>query len=254
MEAMMDDLSGNKKKKKGEFNIVSAAAVVILICICFILDVKIGIGAIVGALAGYFCWTMLGDGSGQEKEEYKAAFLDTEVLQQNFSIPKNMPVPYAVLDMRGHILMYNEPFAKVFSEMEKADAVVEHLKKNGTGKKHLVEVDGRFYEAALNQCDVVAENGAVGMVLNMTMLDVTKEQELAKKLDNSETVVGMLFLDNYEEVVDTLPEDRQPLLSAVVDRKLTQFATDTNGVMRKLEKDRHDELREQSMISHVISA
>ena len=150
-----------------------------------------------------------------------------------------MPVPYAVLDIRGHILMYNEPFAKVFPEMEKADAVVEHLKKNGTGKAHLVEVDGRFYEATLNQCDVVAENGAVGMVLNMTMLDVTKEQELAKKLDNSETVVGMLFLDNYEEVVDMLPEDRQPLLSAVVDRKLTQFATDTNGVMRKLEKDRY---------------
>ncbi|MBQ9091179.1 MAG: DHH family phosphoesterase [Anaerotignum sp.] len=171
--------------------------------------------------------------------ESKSAFLDTAVLQQNFSIPKNMPVPYAVLDIRGHILMYNEPFAKVFPEMEKADAVVEHLKKNGTGKAHLVEVDGRFYEATLNQCDVVAENGAVGMVLNMTMLDVTKEQELAKKLDNSETVVGMLFLDNYEEVVDMLPEDRQPLLSAVVDRKLTQFATDTNGVMRKLEKDRY---------------
>lgn len=235
----MDDLSGNKKKKKGEFNIISAASVVILVCICFILDVKVGIGAIIGALAGYFCWTMLGETAGQEKVESKSAFLDTAVLQQNFSIPKNMPVPYAVLDIRGHILMYNEPFAKVFPEMEKADAVVEHLKKNGTGKAHLVEVDGRFYEATLNQCDVVAENGAVGMVLNMTMLDVTKEQELAKKLDNSETVVGMLFLDNYEEVVDMLPEDRQPLLSAVVDRKLTQFATDTNGVMRKLEKDRY---------------
>ncbi|WP_458406621.1 DHH family phosphoesterase [Anaerotignum sp.] len=235
----MDDLSGNKKKKK-EPGIVGIAAVVLLVCICFILDVKIGIGAVIGALAGFFCWTMLGDSSGQEKGgENKAAFLDTEVLQQNFSIPKNLPVPYAVLDIRGHILMYNEPFAKVFSEMEKADAVVEQLRKCGTGKQHLVEVDGRFYVAALNQCDVVAENGAVGMVLNMTMLDVTKEQELAKRLDNSETVVGMLFLDNYEEVVDTLPEDRQPLLSAVVDRKLTQFATDTNGVMRKLEKDRY---------------
>ena len=235
----MDDLSGNKKKKKGEPTIVGVAAVVLLVCICFILDVQIGIGAIAGAAVGYFAWSMLGDSSAENKQENERAFLDTEVLRQNFSIPKNMPVPYAVLDIRGHILMYNEPFAKVFSEVEKADAVVEHLKKNGTGKAHLVEVEGRFYEAMLNQCDVVAENGAVGMVMNMTMQDVTKEQELAKKLDNSETVIGMLFLDNFEEVVDTLPEDRQPLLSAVVDRKLTQFATDTNGVMRKLEKDRY---------------
>ena len=235
----MDDLSGNKKKKKGEPTIVGVAAVVLLVCICFILDMQIGIGAIAGAAVGYFAWSMLGDSSAENKQENERAFLDTEVLRQNFSIPKNMPVPYAVLDIRGHILMYNEPFAKVFSEVEKADAVVEHLKKNGTGKAHLVEVEGRFYEAMLNQCDVVAENGAVGMVMNMTMQDVTKEQELAKKLDNSETVIGMLFLDNFEEVVDTLPEDRQPLLSAVVDRKLTQFATDTNGVMRKLEKDRY---------------
>ena len=236
----MDDLSGNKPKKKGENSIVGLAVLVLLICIGFFVDAMIGIGAVLGAAAGYFALRTLKDnGANTKQNENKAVFLDTEVLQQNFSIPKNMPIPYAVLDIRGHILMYNEPFAKAFSDMEKADAVVEQLKKAGTGKTQLVEVDGRYYEAVLNQCDVVAENGAVGMVMNMTMLDVTGEKELEKKLDNSEIVIGMLFLDNYEEVVDTLPEDRQPLLSAVVDRKLTQFATDANGVMRKLEKDRY---------------
>ena len=189
----MDDLNV-KKKKKGEVGPAGIAAVVLLICICFILDVKVGIGAIIGAVAGYFVWNMLRENTAEGKQESGRAFLDTEVLRENFSIPKNMPIPYAVLDIRGHILMYNEPFAKVFSEMEQADAVVEQLKKCGTGKTQLVEVEGKFYEAALNQCDVVAENGAVGMVMNMTLLDVTKEQELAKKLDDSEIVIGMLFL------------------------------------------------------------
>ena len=234
----MDDLSENKKKK-GEVGI-GGAAVVLLICVCFILDVKIGIGAVVGAAAGYFCWTMLKDsGTSDGAEPDTAAFLDTAVLQRNFSIPKNMPIPYAVLDIRGHLLMYNEPFAAVFPEGGQADAVIELLKKNGTGKPLVVEVGGKYFRAMLNQCNVEAENGAVGMVLNMTMLDVTREKALTEKLDNSETVIGMLFLDNYEEVLDTLAEDRQPLLSAVVDRKLTQFATDANGVMRKLEKDRY---------------
>jgi len=233
----MDDLNGNKKKK-GEGGIIGIVAVVLIVCI--FIDIKIGLGAGLGAAAGYFTRMRLKEGSSHtKKDENKAVFLDTEVLRENFSIPKNMPVPYAVLDMRGHILMVNEAFSAVFPETEEADAVVEQLKKNGTGKKHLVQVKGRFYEAEMNQCDVVAENGALGMVLNMTLLDVTEKKELETKLDNSETVIGMLFLDNYEEVVDTLPEDRQPLLSAVVDRKLTQFATDANGVMRKLEKDRY---------------
>ena len=86
----MDDLSGNKKKKKGEVSMVGAAAVVLAVCICFIVDVKVGIGAILGAAVGFFCWRLLGDNSGQEKKgETTAAFLDTEVLRQNFSIPKN---------------------------------------------------------------------------------------------------------------------------------------------------------------------
>ena len=233
----MDDLSGNKKKK-GEGSVIGIVAIVLIVCI--FIDVRLGIGAGLGAVAGYFTRMRLRDSSSYAKrDENKAVFLDTEVLRENFSIPKNMPVPYAVLDIRGHILMYNEFFVKVFPEMEQANAVVEQLKKGGTGKSQLVEVNGRFYEAVLNQCDVVAENGAVGMVMNMTMLDLTKEKELETKLEHSETVIGMLFLDNYEEVVDTLPEDRQPLLSAVVDRKLTQFAADHNGVMRKLEKDRY---------------
>ena len=111
----MDDLSGNNKKKKGENGIVALAAVLLIVCI--FIDIKIGIGALIGAAAGYFTKKMLKDSNAQaKKDENKAVFLDREVLQQNFSIPKNMPLPYAVLDMRGHILMYNEPFADVFPE------------------------------------------------------------------------------------------------------------------------------------------
>ncbi|MGM9917062.1 DHH family phosphoesterase [Anaerotignum sp.] len=239
----MDDRSEkrNDKKKKGESNMVGAAAVVLCICVCFIIDTRLGIGAIAGAVAGFFAWSLLGDsGSGnEENEEGRATFLDTAVLQRNFPMPQHMPIPYAVLDIRGHILMVNETFAKEFPDIKKVVPVVEQLKKAGTGKHSRVEVEGKCYDAMLNQCEVVEENGAVGAVLNLTMVDVSRQHALERQLDSSETVIGLLFLDNYEDVVDSLAEDRQPLLSAVVDRKLTQFATDANGVMKKLEKDRY---------------
>ena len=233
----MDEKNRNQKKRRG--SPVGTALVIIVICVGFILDVRMGVGAIAGALAGFFVWSLLGEAHGERQEGAGAAFVDTAVLKENFSIPKNLPIPYAVLDMRGHILMYNEKFAEEFPDAEKAEAVVEQMKKHGTGKTVTVSVGEKCFDAELNPCDVVEENGAVGMVLTLTMVDVSERCALEEKLDSSEIVIGMLFLDNYEEVVDTLPEDRQPLLSAVVDRKLTQFATDTNGVMRKLEKDRY---------------
>ena len=226
------------KKKRGE-SPVGLAAIVLTVCVCFIIDTKLAIGSFIGAAVGYFCWSLLGDGGSSEQESGGASFVDT-VLKENFSIPKNLPIPYAVLDVRGHLLMYNEKFQEVFPEIRKAHPVLEQLrKKSGEGEVVLIEVDGKYYDAALDHCEVVEENGAVGMVLTLTLVDVTERCHMEQELDSSETVVGMLFLDNFEEVVDMLPEDRQPLLSAVVDRKLTQFATDTNGVMKKLEKDRY---------------
>lgn len=233
----MGDMSGKRRKiKKG--GMIGTAIVVIVVCLGFILDLFLGIGVAVGALVGYCGWMLLGE-SAEAKEDRSGVFLDTEVLRENFSIPKNMPIPYAVLDMRGHILMYNEKFLQAFPDISMANPVIEMLQKDEMGKEIPVTAGGRYYNAMLNLCDVVAENGAVGMVLNLTLVETTKEKHLEEELGRSETVIGMLFLDNLEEVFDTLAEDRQPLLSAVVDRKLTQFASDANGVMRKLEKDRY---------------
>lgn len=237
---MDDQCEKRSNGKKGKGSIAGAAAVVLCICICFIFDIKLGIGAIVGAAAGFFAWSLLGDDdAAEETEEGRATFLDTAVLQRNFSIPQNLPIPYAVLDIRGHILMVNEIFGTEFPDEKAVLPVIEQLKKAGVGRHITAEVGEKCYDAMLNQCRVMEENGAVGAVLNLTMVDITGQRELERRLSSSETVIGMLFLDNYEDVVDSLAEDRQPLLSAVVDRKLTKFAADANGVMRKLEKDRY---------------
>lgn len=76
---------------------------------------------------------------------------------------------------------------------------------------------------------------AVGTVLTMTLVDVTERQQLSTILADQQTVVGMIFLDNYEEVVDNLDESRWPILSALIDRKLNQLAQDVDAYV-KLEK------------------
>lgn len=231
----------NKKLwKKDADRSAGIAAVVIVICVCFIINVLLGIGAIAGALAGGFAWTLLGEGGAASEQSGETSFVDTAVLRDNFTIPQNLPIPYAVLDIRGRLLMTNEKFAEIFPDAEQARPMIEQLmKKSGEGESVTLEWNGKYYDAALDHCDIEEENGAVGVVLTMTMVDVSMRCMLEQKLESSETVVGMLLLDNYEEVADSLSEDRQPILSAMVDRKLTQMATDTCGVMRKLEKDRY---------------
>ena len=97
-----------KKGKEGRLLIGMAVAVLVVI-LCLMLDVRIGVGALVGIVAGSFLRPLLKDLFTDEPQEEpeENRFLDTAVLRENFSIPQNLPIPYAVLDIRGRVMMYN---------------------------------------------------------------------------------------------------------------------------------------------------
>lgn len=226
----------------GGQRMLDAAIAVIVVIVGLILDVRVGIGALVGILVGMFLRPVLKDlfyASGEDTQQ-ENRFLDTTILRENFSIPQNLPLPYAVLDVRGRVMMYNEHFSRVFPNMEDARPVIEQLlKTSGAGEEQQVMVGERYYKAALNHCDVLDQSGAVGAVLTLIMVDTTKTCMLEQKLMEQETVVGMILLDNYDDVVDSLDENRLPVLSALIDRKFNQLAAAADGVIKKLEKDRY---------------
>ena len=205
-----------KKGTEGRL-VVGMAVAVLVVILCLMLDVRLGVGALVGIVAGSFLRPMLKDLFADEPQEEpeENRFLDTAVLRENFSIPQNLPIPYAVLDIRGRVMMYNEPFAAVFPNSEDAKPVIEVLRKtSGAGEPQRVTVGDRSYKAALNHCDVVDKSGAVGAVLTLIMVDITKTCQLEKELEEQETVVGMILLDNYDDVLDSIDENRLPILSA----------------------------------------
>ena len=237
----MEQKEEQKKQGVGR-SIVSAAVAVLLVLLCMVIDVRVGAGTLIGVLAGVFLRPMLkelfGDSPQQAQKENR--FVDTAVLRENFSIPQNLPVPYAVLDVRGRVMMYNAPFAAVFPEIADADPVIDMLRKtSGAGEVQTVQVGERYFEAALDHCDVVSESGAGGVVLTLIMTDCTKTQQLEQQLKAQEIVVGMILLDNYDDVVDSIDENRLPILSALIDRKFNQLAMEADGVIKKLEKDRY---------------
>ncbi len=60
-----------------------------------------------------------------------------------------------------------------------------------------------------------------------------------KILDKYKTSVGLVVIDNYDEVLDCLEEFRHPLILAIVDRKIKKMAKDLGGVVKKFEKDKY---------------
>ena len=51
--------------------------------------------------------------------------------------------------------------------------------------------------------------------------------------------VGLIFIDNYDDVLNELEEVRRPLMLALIDRKLSAMSLQAEGILRKFEKDKY---------------
>ena len=52
-------------------------------------------------------------------------------------------------------------------------------------------------------------------------------------------VAGLIYLDNYDEVLESVEEVRRSLLLALIDRKISKYVANLDGITKKLEKDKY---------------
>ena len=51
--------------------------------------------------------------------------------------------------------------------------------------------------------------------------------------------MGLIYLDNYEEALETVDEIRRSLLGALIDRKINKYFSGLDGLVKKTEKDKY---------------
>ena len=66
--------------KKTESGLVRIAISAIAVCVCFIFDVRLGFGAVIGAFAAFFGWPFSGESAQGEQGEQDGSFVDNDVL------------------------------------------------------------------------------------------------------------------------------------------------------------------------------
>ena len=78
--------------------------------------------------------------------------------------------------------------------------------------------------------------------------DETELQEYIQKNEDDKLVVALAYLDNYEEALEGVEEVRRSLLIALIDRKITKYFSDFDGLVRKLERDKYFLIMRQSSL------
>lgn len=168
---------------------------------------------------------------------------------------REMPVPYCLVDLTGNIIWKNQYFQAIVSGdnaagknimqmfpnihqdmMPEADTAVE-VHSDYKGKKYLIDMRvtqiGTDAEAQLCCLESGAELVAV------YLKDETEEELLKANLERERIVVGLIYIDNYEEVLSQIEEVKRSLLTALIDRKINRYIAVHSGIIRKIEKDKY---------------
>ena len=71
----------------------------------------------------------------------------------------------------------------------------------------------------------------------MYFLDETKSIDLENKYYESQICVGLIMIDNFEEVNQRISDEEKPLLMAQIEKKIYDWATEFEGLIVKSERD-----------------
>ena len=166
-------------------------------------------------------------------------------------------IPYALLDYNSRFLWMNEKFTEITGKdknyHKSVTTVFPSLTKDILQKSEAVEsinvmLDDRNYRISMKRIyfDSVTKDSAIVAINDtdeyLTAIYLFDETELTRYIRENEEqklVAGLIYIDNYEEALDSIEDVKRSLLIALVDRKVNKYFTEIDALVRKIEKDKY---------------
>lgn len=184
------------------------------------------------------------------------AFAEQYGLVQN-TLLKELPAPYLILMEDGKILWYNGKFQEMLGEGVQKEAYLSKYIPELHRGVFPKEEEKVSMEITFQECDYHVELCCAPMggfldeeqmraipegernLIAVHFQDVSELHRYIRENEEQSMVAGLIYIDNYDEVMDSVEEVRQSLLVALIDRKINQYVSGVNGIVKKLEKDKY---------------
>lgn len=171
---------------------------------------------------------------------------------------EHLSIPYAILLEEGKIVWANAQFQDILgTDIRKEARLSKYIPELNRGvfpkeEGESVELEFRYgdkdYRATI-QCVSVNGFNDKGNLLELPeekeffiaihLTDVTELNSYIRENEAQRLVAGLIYIDNYDEVMESVEEVRQSLLVALIDRKINQYVSKVYGIAKKLEKDKY---------------
>lgn len=166
-------------------------------------------------------------------------------------------VPYVLLDSAGKMLWGNEKFCEMTGVDKKYHKSIaslfptitkEFIQKNHrtteielshNEKNYRVTVTRVQFEEMMEKKINFDVDTANEFMVALYFFDETELNNYKIANIEQKQVAALVYIDNYEEALDSIEDVKRSLLTALVDRKVNQYFSNIDGLVRKIEKDKY---------------
>ena len=98
----------------------------------------------------------------------------------------------------------------------------------------------RIYFEELNSVDsLVTLDESNEYLTAVYLFDETEKNRYMRENQEQKMVAGLVYIDNYDEALDSIEDVKRSLLVALIDRKVNKYFTELDALVRKIEKDKY---------------
>ncbi len=193
--------------------------------------------------------------------------------EMQMQVMAELSVPFAILSEEGQLLWGNESFvqvavnkkaarkniANVFPEItesrlpEDAQETVVHIQTGEQYYRAILKVVSDEEQQTAQHLMPMDQLLDTRKLITMFLYDETEVIKAEEKREAENLIVGLLYIDNYDEMLDKIDEVRQSLMTALIDRKINKYMQGIDAISKKMEKDKFLFVFKQSYLQDILN-
>lgn len=163
-------------------------------------------------------------------------------------------IPYALLDHDGKILWLNQNFSEVTGKDKTYHKTIngifpaltkELIQKEDDVQDVYVTMDEKnfrihlkkiYFDSMAPESAIVSLEQSEDFLTALYIFDETKLQQYIRENEEQKLVASLVYIDNYDEVLDSIEDVKRSLLIALIDRKINKYFSPADAWLRKIMK------------------
>ena len=160
----------------------------------------------------------------------------------------NFPMPLVVLELDGTIIWYNSSFREIFNKEDLLEKTIhsfigelqpETLVDEISNVSKEIIVEDKHYNVLGNFVKIENKSDTGSYILMLYLIDNTELIQLKKKQEDEKAAVGIIIIDNYDDLMQSMNEAGRPHMLAEIDRNVLQWIGFAGAITRKFERDKY---------------